>query len=260
MGILNATPDSFSDGGLYTSLESALDQALRMIDEGAHIIDIGGESTRPGADDVSHDEEIARTIPLIRALRAARGEARISIDTRHASVAEAALEAGADIINDVSGLRDPAMRALCAKYRCGIILMHMQGEPKSMQEKPQYRDIVSEVHDYFAQQIALAQQDGIACASICIDPGIGFGKTSTHNLELIANLEQLRPSPEIPIMMALSRKRFMGEILGSTELGRSPLATASMTLLSAERGAELHRVHDVAACAQALQLRAALTT
>lgn len=255
MGILNVTPDSFSDGGLHYSVDAALQHAGQLVQQGAHIIDVGGESTRPGAAPVSEEEELRRTEPVIRALRQQFPTLRISIDTRHAGVAAAALAAGADIVNDISGLADEAMRSLCAATRCGVILMHMQGEPATMQQAPHYDDVVTEVRAFFEQRVALAEDSGIAAESICLDPGIGFGKTTAHNVALIRELESLRVR-DLPLMMALSRKRFLGELLQAPSAGKeSPLPTVIMSLLAADRGADLHRVHDVAPLRQALTLR-----
>ena len=258
MGILNVTPDSFSDGGLYTAQKEALAHAGRLVEEGAQIIDIGGESTRPGAQEVPIEEELRRTQPIITALRAAYPQLLLSIDTRHAAVAEAALDAGADIVNDITALADPAMRGLCAARPCGVILMHMQGTPATMQLHPQYVDVVGEVRTFFEQRVQLAIQAGIERERLCLDPGIGFGKTTQHNLALISRLEELRVH-NLPMLMALSRKRFMGELLGDSALPKeSPLPTVTMSLLAADRGADLHRVHDVAPLRRALTLRRAL--
>lgn len=258
MGILNVTPDSFSDGGEHNTLETALEHARRMISEGAHIIDIGGESTRPGSMETSTAEEARRTLPVIRALRQEFPELLISIDTRHAEVAEQALAAGADIINDITGLADPAMRALCAAQPCGIIVMHMQGEPRTMQQNPQYTDVVAEVRRFFEERVALAEAAGIAPARICLDPGIGFGKAVAHNLALVQHLEETRVR-NLPMLMALSRKRFMGAVLsgGTPAPVQEALPTVVMSLLSADRGADLHRVHEVKPLRDALTLRAA---
>lgn len=258
MGILNVTPDSFSDGGLHNTLESALAHARKMIQEGADIIDIGGESTRPGSAETPPAAEQARVVPVIRALRTEFPTLRISIDTRHASTAEAALHAGADIVNDITALASADMRRVCAQYPCGIILMHMQGTPYTMQQAPYYTDVVAEVRQFFIERLTLAAQSGIAPERICLDPGIGFGKTDAHNLTLIRHLESLRVQDR-PLLMALSRKAFMGRILAQPDLPKkSSLPTVTMNLLSADRGAELHRVHDVAALHIALKLRAAL--
>ena len=258
MGILNVTPDSFSDGGAHCGVAAAVEHALGMQQAGADIIDIGGESTRPGALEVSVAEELQRVIPVIQALRQRCPDARISIDTRHAQVAREALQAGADIINDITGLADAAMRAVCAEMPCGIVLMHMQGEPRTMQLEPHYDDVVAEVRAFFEERVALAVHDGIAANRICLDPGIGFGKSVEHNLCLIKGLAHLRVQ-QLPMMMALSRKRFMGAILHDAEAAMSsPVPTVAMSLMAAERGADLHRVHDVAAVVQALTLRGAL--
>ncbi|MBE6418277.1 MAG: dihydropteroate synthase [Akkermansiaceae bacterium] len=255
MGILNVTPDSFSDGGMHHTVDAAVEHARRMLAEGAHIIDVGGESTRPGAAPISPQEEECRTAPVVAALRREFPQALLSIDTRHPTVAAAALRAGADIVNDISGLADPAMRALCAKHPCGIILMHMQGTPQTMQLAPSYTDVVAEVRSFFAERVAMAQQAGIALNRICLDPGIGFGKTTAHNLQLIRHLAELRVHG-LPILMALSRKRFMAELLQDPALVKnSSIPTVSMSLLAAEAGACIHRVHDVAPLAQALTLR-----
>lgn len=258
MGILNVTPDSFSDGGVHADVAAAVAHARRMIDAGADMIDIGGESTRPGSAEVTVAEELDRVLPVVAALRAEFPHARLSIDTRHAEVARATLLAGADVVNDITGLADPAMRQVCAELPCGVVLMHMQGEPGTMQQNPRYDDVVAEVRAFFETRVALAVANGIAPERICLDPGIGFGKTVEHNLSLIRHLESLRVR-NLPMLMALSRKRFMGSLLGDAELPKlSPVPTVVMSLLSADRGADLHRVHDVAELKQALVLRAAL--
>lgn len=257
MGILNVTPDSFSDGGQHNTLETALTHARRMVAEGAHLIDIGGESNGPGSMETSIEEEERRTLPVIRALRAEFPQLRLSIDTRHASVAAKALEAGVDIINDITGLADPAMRELCAAQPCGIVLMHMQGEPRTMQQNPQYTNVVAEVRAFFEERVALAEAAGIDPARICLDPGIGFGKNVQHNLALVQHLEETRVR-DLPMLMALSRKRFLGAVLngGTPAPVLDALPTVVMSLLSADRGADLHRVHDVAPLRDALRLRA----
>lgn len=258
MGILNVTPDSFSDGGLHEGVPSALDHARRLVESGADMLDIGGESTRPGSEEVDEAEELARVIPVIQAVRQEFPALRLSIDTRHARVAREALLAGVDVVNDITGLADSAMRSVCAQYPCGIILMHMQGMPGTMQRAPHYDDVVAEVRAFFEERVALAVHDGIAANRICLDPGIGFGKSVEHNLSLIKGLAHLRVQ-QLPMMMALSRKRFMGAILHDAEAAMSsPVPTVAMSLMASERGADLHRVHDVAAVVQALTLRGAL--
>ena len=254
MGILNTTPDSFSDGGLHHSPEAAISHAEEMLRAGAHIIDIGGESTRPGAEPTDIATEMERTIPVIRVLRERYPELLISIDTRHAEVAAAALDAGADIINDISALTDPAMMQLCAERPCGIIIMHslpFDAELPLPEAMPQI------VHDFFEERIRAAEHCGISAARICLDPGIGFGKKAAHTMELIRHLEHTRVHNR-PILMALSRKRFIGELLHGVPAPISdPLPTVILSLLSALQGADLHRVHDVRELRDGLQLLAA---
>lgn len=258
MGILNVTPDSFSDGGLYSGVSAALAHARQLWQSGADIIDVGGESTRPGAQEVPVDEELRRVVPVIEAIKAEIPDVRLSVDTRHALVARAALLAGADIVNDISGLADPAMRRVCSELPCGIVLMHMQGEPGTMQQNPHYDDVVAEVRAFFEQRLEWAAAAGINLQRVCLDPGIGFGKTVEHNLTLIRELESLRVH-NLPLMMALSRKRFMGALLGDAGVAKSQTwPTVVMSLLAADRGADIHRVHDVPELRGALTLRAAL--
>ena len=258
MGILNVTPDSFSDGGLYADVPAAVQQARVLLEGGADVIDIGGESTRPGAVEVPVEEELRRVVPVIQALRSAFPAALLSVDTRHAEVARESLLAGADILNDITGLESPAMRRVCREFPCGIVLMHMQGEPGTMQQNPVYADVVAEVRAFFEARLELAAAEGIEPARICLDPGIGFGKTVEHNLALIRELESLRVQ-NLPLLMALSRKRFMGSVLNDAAVAREQVwPTLAMSLLAAERGADMHRVHDVAPLSGALRLRAAL--
>lgn len=243
MGILNVTPDSFSDGGHHADPAAALARARRMINEGAEIIDVGGESTRPGAEPVGEAEERQRVLPVIAALRA-EWPGLISIDTMKAGVAEAALAAGADIVNDVSGLRDPAMVALCAARDCGLVVMHMRGEPRTMQEAPEYRDVVAELRDYFGERLATLAEAGIAPERVCLDPGIGFGKTLEHNLTLIRRLPELEVAGR-PLLIGLSRKSFLGRLLGSEKVTDRDWPTVALSAYSRERGARVHRVHEV---------------
>lgn len=258
MGILNVTPDSFSDGGLHAGVDAAVEHARRMLAAEADVIDIGGESTRPGAVEVAVDEELRRVVPVVEALRAEFPSALLSVDTRHAEVARAALLAGADILNDITGLEDPAMRQVCRDLPCGIVLMHMQGEPGTMQQNPVYADVVAEVRAFFESRLALVVAEGIDPQRICLDPGIGFGKTVEHNLALIRELESLRVQ-NLPLLMALSRKRFMGAVLENPAVVREQVwPTLAMSLLAAERGADMHRVHDVAELRGALRLRSVL--
>lgn len=252
MGILNVTPDSFSDGGSFVDGEKAVAHALLMEREGATIIDIGGESTRPGSDSVEEEEEKARVLPVIRAIRS-RSDVLISVDTRKPGVARAALDAGADIINDVEGGRTPGMAEVCAEYGCGLVVMHMKGAPKTMQENPIYGDVVTEVRGFFEERYEALLSRGVVADQICWDPGIGFGKSTEHNLTLIARLAELRVG-ERPLLLALSRKRMIGTILGDAEAGREALPTAILTVCGHDRGAQIHRVHDVRECRMALML------
>lgn len=253
MGVLNVTPDSFSDGGQFFPTERAIDRGLRMVKQGAGIIDVGGESTRPGAIPVSEKEELERVIPVIAGLRE-KVPVPISIDTSKAGVALRALEAGASIVNDVTGGRsDPKMMPLIAEKKAAFIVMHMQGSPQTMQTNPVYGDVVGEVADFFRQQYARALECGIDCMGIAFDPGIGFGKTVEHNLKLLANLSCLRVDDR-PIVVGVSRKSFLGKIIGSSGLGDRLPATIALTAILRERGAHILRVHDVKENAAALQV------
>jgi len=256
MGILNVTPDSFSDGGRFTDRGRAVEHGLAMEREGADIIDVGGESTRPGAEPVPEDEELARVVPVIEGLRAAGLEASISIDTSKAAVATAALEAGADLVNDVSALRaDPEMAALVAERGVPCVLMHMRGEPRTMQRDPRYADVVAEVRAFLEERLAAAVAAGIAEERIWIDPGIGFGKTAEHNLTLLRELDALADLGR-PIVIGTSRKSFLGRITGRDYTGLAA-ATVATSVLAYERGARVFRVHDVAPTRDALLVAAA---
>jgi dihydropteroate synthase len=259
MGILNVTPDSFSDGGCFLAAEAALAQARAMA-EGAEIIDIGGESTRPGAVEVGIEEEIARTAPVIRALHEGGLTAPISIDTRKAPVAKAALEAGASIVNDVSAFDfDPALGPLVAAAKVPVILMHAQGMPASMQDDPRYADVLLDVYDALATRLARAEALGIDRARIMLDPGIGFGKTQGHNLALLRGLS-LFHGLGCPILLGTSRKRFIGAIgLAEAPQDRAPGSIAT-ALQGVAQGVQVVRVHDVAETRQALRLWQALNT
>ena len=244
MGVLNVTPDSFSDGGPFMSVDKAVEHGLRMVSDGARIIDVGGESTRPGAEPVSAEEELRRVLPVLDRLREST-TAFLSIDTTKAVVASKALSSGASIINDVSGGRaDPEMMPLAASKKAAIIIMHMQGIPQTMQINPQYVDVVSEVADFFRQQYARAVEYGIDPMAIAFDPGIGFGKTVDHNLSLLAHLKQFRINDR-PIVAGVSRKGFLGKIIESGEISDRLGATIALTALLRERGADILRVHDV---------------
>ena len=257
MGILNVTPDSFSDGGSHDDATAALHHARRMIAEGATLIDIGGESTRPGAAPVSPAEEIARTIPVVASLRA-EWDGHISIDTTKAAVAAAALAAGADIINDVSGLRaDPEMPDLCASNACGVVVMHMQGDPQTMQHAPYYADVVAEVQAFFATRMEALVKAGIHPEALCFDPGIGFGKTLDHNLALLHALDRLSP-PDRPLLLGVSRKSFIAQLLGSHDLAQRDWPTLAITTLARAKGIMLHRVHAVRPNLDALRMTEAM--
>jgi dihydropteroate synthase len=253
MGVLNVTPDSFSDGGEFFAVEKAIKHGARMAAEGAQIIDVGGESTRPGAEPVSAEDELARVLPVIVKLRE-KVSAFISIDTTKAAVALRALEAGASIINDVTGGRaDPEMMMLAAEKKAAFIIMHMQGTPQTMQTNPHYDDVVTEVADFFRQQYARALECGIDSMAIAFDPGIGFGKTVAHNIELLSNLPRLRVHDR-PIVVGVSRKSSLGEMIGSAEMSDRLAPTIAFTAMLRERGANVLRVHDVKENASALRV------
>jgi len=246
MGILNVTPDSFSDGGKYSGLDAALRQVELMLSEGVDIIDIGGESTRPGADAVAAGEQIQRVVPVIEAIReCVSGDILISIDTTLSSVANAALNAGANMINDVSGGRaDPAILTLAAKTGVPIILMHSQGTPKTMQDNPRYQDVVQEVLEALDECVNAALAAGVKKEAIAIDPGIGFGKRKQDNLDLLAHLDKL-VATGFPVLLGTSRKRFMGTICDVVEPSELVTATAVTTALGVMAGVRMFRVHDV---------------
>lgn len=257
MGVLNVTPDSFSDGGEFFTTDKAVEQGQRMAADGAQIIDIGGESTRPGAEAVSAEDEIARVLPVIAKLRDSVSSF-LSIDTSKAAVARAALEAGASIINDVTGGRaDPEMMPLAAQNGAAFIIMHMQGTPRTMQAAPHYEDVVREVADFFRQQYRRALECGIESMAIAFDPGIGFGKTVGHNLSLLANLARLR-THDRPLVVGVSRKSSLGKMIGSDAMSDRLAPTIAFTALLRERGANVLRVHDVRENAAALRVTEAL--
>jgi dihydropteroate synthase len=257
MGVLNVTPDSFSDGGRFFETDSAVQRGLQMITEGAHIIDVGGESSRPGAEPVSLAEEQKRVIPVIQKLRE-QTDVFISIDTCKAEMARAALEVGADLVNDITGGRgDPEMLPLIARRHAAVIIMHMQGSPKTMQVAPNYADVVGEVGNFFRQQYRCALECGIDPKAVAFDPGIGFGKTLEHNLELLRNLDGLRVE-ERPLVIGVSRKAFLRKMIAADEMGDRLIPTVALTALLRERGAEVFRVHDVAENMRALQVTEAV--
>jgi dihydropteroate synthase len=257
MGILNVTPDSFSDGGDHFGIGTALDHARRMIAEGAGIIDIGGESTRPGSVPVPAAEEIARTAPVVAALRA-EWDGLISIDTSKAAVAGAALAAGADIVNDVSGLlADGEMEGICAASGCGVVVMHMQGSPRTMQAAPRYADVVAEVRAFFAERFQTLTAAGIDPAALCFDPGIGFGKSLKHNLALLAALGEISVAGR-PVLLGVSRKSFIGRVLNTDEFEAREWPTVAITSNAREKGVMLHRVHSVRPNVEALRMTEAI--
>jgi dihydropteroate synthase len=257
MGVLNATPDSFSDGGLHLDPERAVARGLAMLADGADLLDVGGESTRPGAAPVDAAEERARVVPVLAQLRAAT-DAPLSIDTTKAEVAAAALDAGATMVNDVSaGRLDPEMLALVAARGCDYVLMHMQGEPRTMQRDPRYDDVVSEVCEHLRERAAACLQAGIAASRILADPGIGFGKRLEHNLALLRRLPELR-SLGLPLLVGVSRKSFLGELTGEEQASRRLGSTAAAVATCVRGGAEILRVHDVKTMRDVSRVAAAL--
>jgi dihydropteroate synthase len=258
MGVLNVTPDSFSDGGQFFSLAGALAHAEQMIDEGADIIDIGGESTRPGSNFVSEEEELCRVIPVIE--RLANLSAPISIDTTKPEVARIALEAGAEIVNDISGLRfDHAIAEVAAKAKAGLILMHSRGTPKDMQQMPAMEHALNEVIAGLRESIALAERSGVARQNIAIDPGVGFGKTVEQNLELIVGLNQLAHQlPDLPVLIGTSRKSFLGKLLNGARADERIHGTTATIVAAVLSGAHIVRVHDVKSAVEAIKVADAI--
>jgi dihydropteroate synthase len=256
MGIVNVTPDSFSDGGAHDSVDAAVAHGLRLVDEGADLLDIGGESTRPGAAEVSIEEELRRVIPVIERL-ARDTSVPISIDTSKPEVMRAAVSAGAGMVNDVYGLRRDGALDMAAALGVPVVLMHMQGEPRSMQEAPHYDDVVAEVHRFLAERIFAAEMAGIAKKNIVVDPGFGFGKTTQHNLQLLAQLQRFTELG-VPVLAGLSRKKTIGELTGRDDPRERVSGSVAAHLIAAQRGAMLLRVHDVAATVDALKVWNAL--
>jgi len=256
MGIVNVTPDSFSDGGEFLDPERAVAHGLRLAGEGADVLDIGGESTRPGAAEVSVEEELRRVVPVIEGLTEAGCTATISIDTSKAEVADRALAAGATMVNDVTALSDERMAAACVRGDASLVLMHMKGTPRTMQENPVYDDVVAEVREFLAEALERAIREGVPEEMIWLDPGIGFGKTVAHNLELIDRLGELRELGR-PIVLGASRKRFIGEITGR-EVGERIGGTLAANVLGVARGAAMLRVHDVREAREALDVAEAI--
>ena len=258
VGILNVTPDSFSDGGDFFDPEAAAEHAAAMLDEGADMLDVGGESTRPGSDPVSQEEEIRRVVPVLKRILSVRPEAVISVDTYRSGTAKAALEAGASLVNDVTALRgDPGMVSLIEEAACPVILMHMQGEPKTMQKEPNYQDVVREVRDFLAERAEYAVAAGVRLENIIVDPGIGFGKNLEHNLALLHNLDAI-VDLGFPVLIGASRKSFIERITGVQEARDRVFGTVATTVLAFEQGATFFRVHDVRANRQALAVAEAV--
>ena len=255
MGIVNVTPDSFSDAGLFLDPDAAIEHGLRLADEGADILDVGGESTRPGAEPVPEEEEIDRVLPVVEALAGAGRS--VSIDNTKLEVARAALGAGATLVNDVSAFRfSPDMAGLVASAGVDCCLMHMLGEPRTMQADPRYEDVVSEVKAFLEERLAFATAEGVPEQRIWLDPGIGFGKTVEHNLELLRRLDEIVAIGR-PVVVGTSRKSFLGKLAGGRPEGERLPGTIATNVLALERGASVFRVHDVAPVADALKVAAA---
>lgn len=256
MGILNITPDSFSDGGLLIHPEKVEQQVEQMLEDGVDILDVGGESTRPFADPVSESEELARVIPVIKRIRQMTDKP-VSIDTTKAAVAEKALEAGANIVNDISALRhDPEMLRVAKQYSGPLVIMHMQGTPRTMQVEPRYDDVVQDIIDFFQERIAWLTENGISRERVVIDPGIGFGKTVEHNLTILNSIERFKDAG-CPVLIGHSRKSFIGKIL-DLEVDQRDCATAIISFACTRAGADILRVHDVGRTVQAVKLAALL--
>lgn len=250
MGIVNATPDSFSDGGRFLETETAVGQALRLVSEGADIIDVGGESTRPGAEPVSIVEELRRVVPVVRRI-SEQSPVLISIDTTKSEVAREAIAAGAHIVNDISGLTfDNQMPRVCADTAAGVICMHIRGTPQTMQDDPQYDDVVGEIRDYLAERLEELEQEGIPRERVALDPGVGFGKTAEHNIEILSHIEQFRELRR-PVCIGHSRKRFLKRLL-RRDVDEQLFATVGVAVAVALQGTEIIRVHDVAAVRDAI--------
>ena len=253
MGIVNVTPDSFSGDGLSADPEAAVARGLALVADGADLLDIGGESTRPGSDPVSPEEELARVLPVLEAL-ASRTDALLSVDTYKAAVAREALAHGAHIINDISGLHfDPEMTKVAADFGAGVVVMHIQGTPRDMQEHPKYDDVIGEISDYLTEGIALAEEAGLSRDHLAVDPGFGFGKTLEHNLELLRRLGELR-TLGCPILVGLSRKRTLGALLGDAPPDQRLEAGLAAVTLAIAAGADIVRVHDVKETAKAARI------
>ena len=255
MGVLNVTPDSFSDSGRFFSTAAAVAHGVRLAEEGAALIDVGGESTRPGADPVAAEEELRRVLPVIAALRAAT-PAIISVDTSKPEVMRAAVAAGAGLINDVRALRAPGALAAAADSGCAVCLMHMRGEPRTMQQAPAYTDVLAEVRAFLRERVTVSVAAGISPEGLLVDPGFGFGKTFAHNLTLLRHLSELTRA-DVPLLVGLSRKALLGKLTGRAA-GERVYGSVALAVLAAERGARIIRAHDVAATVDALRVVAAL--
>jgi dihydropteroate synthase len=253
MGIVNVTPDSFSDGAMFASADDAVASGARLVDEGADLVDVGGESTRPGSDPIEADEELLRVVPVIEGLVKARPGAPLSVDTRKPEVASAALDAGASVVNDIAGGRNSALLETVSRTGAGVVLMHMLGEPKTMQDDPRYDDVVAEVHEFLRERIEAAVFAGIPEERICIDPGIGFGKTVDHNLALLRAVPALRMLGAA-VMVGASRKGFIGTLTGVEDPAARLEGSLAVAVLAAAHGADLVRVHDVEATVRALKV------
>lgn len=251
MGIVNVTPDSFSDGGRYSHAPAAIEHGLKLLHEGAGWLDVGGESTRPGAQPVSAQEEVARVVPVIEGILAARPDALVSVDTQKASVARAAIAAGARMVNDVSALEDPEMAAVCGDAGVDVVLMHKRGTPRTMQQNTAYTDLVAEIVEHLLERVARARAAGVAPERIWLDPGVGFGKASQDNPRLIAAVPELK-ALGYRVLIGASRKRFIGELTGVADASERVHGSVGAALAAAHLGADLLRVHDVAATYQAL--------
>jgi dihydropteroate synthase len=257
MGVVNVTPDSFSDGGLFATVEDAVLHGATLADEGADLVDVGGESTRPGSDPVPVEEELRRVIPVIEGLRKARPGTPLSVDTRKPEVARAAIEAGAAVVNDVTGGRDPTMMRVAREGGTGLVLMHMLGEPKTMQDDPRYEDVVAQVHEYLRERIEAAVFAGIPQERICVDPGIGFGKNVEHNLALLRSVPALRQLGAA-VTVGASRKRFIGTLSGAEDPADRLEGSLAVAVLAATFGADMVRAHDVRETVRALAVADAI--
>jgi dihydropteroate synthase len=258
MGIVNVTPDSFSDGGMFDGVEAAVKHGLQLLEDGADVLDVGGESTRPGSDPVGGDEERARVLPVVEGLRREAPEAFLSVDTRKVAVASQALAAGADVVNDIGAGADPDMLGLVASAGAGMVLMHMQGEPKTMQSEPHYVDVVAEVRSFLAERLERAVGAGIGRDRLCIDPGIGFGKNLEHNLALLRSIGAFR-GLGVPVLVGVSRKRFVGELSGVDDPSQRLEGSVAAAVWCASQGVWMVRVHDVGPTVRALRVVDAIT-